>query len=62
MLGLTCKARLWKTKRLRLRLFCTGAQLVTTSPRGILRVAAHWLWTDVITAALTRLEALPCPG
>jgi hypothetical protein len=32
-------------------------------PRGCrLRFARHWPWTDVITNALARLEALPNPG
>ncbi|WP_329907781.1 hypothetical protein [Streptomyces sp. SP18BB07] len=33
-----------------------------THRRRILRLAKHWPWTDVITAALTRREALPNPG
>ncbi|WP_093629435.1 IS1380 family transposase [Streptomyces sp. 3213.3] len=42
MLALTGKARLWEPRRLRLRLFTTAAQLVTTGRRRILRLAAYW--------------------
>lgn len=62
MLALTDTARLWEPRRPRLRLFCTAAQLVTTARRRILRLAAHWPWTDVITSAIQRLAALPQPG
>lgn len=46
-LALTGAARLWEPRRLRLRLFSAAAQLVTTGRRRILRLAAHWPWTDV---------------
>ncbi|GAA2137393.1 IS1380 family transposase [Kitasatospora kazusensis] len=62
MLALTGTARRWEPKRLRLRLFSAAARLVTTGRRRILRLARHWPWTDVITAAFTRLQALPNPG
>ena len=62
LLALTGKARLWEPRRLRLRLFSTAAQLITTGRRRYLRLAAHWPWTDVITDALDRLHALPNPG
>lgn len=62
LLALTSKARLWEPRRLRLRLFSTAAQLITTGRRRILRLAKHWPWTDVITEALERLHALPDPG
>ena len=62
MLALTGKARLWEPRRLRLRLFSTAAQLVTTGRRRYLRLARHWPWTDVITHALDRLQTLPNPG
>ncbi len=61
MLALTGKPRLWEPRRLRLRLFSTAAQLVTTG-RRILRLAHHWPWSDVIIEALDRLQALPKPG
>ncbi len=62
MLALTGKARLWEPRRLRLRLFTTAGQLVTTCRRRILRLARHWPWTREITAALERLALLPNPG
>ncbi|MCX5555285.1 IS1380 family transposase [Streptomyces sp. NBC_00038] len=62
MLALTGKARLWEPRRLRLRLFTTAGQLVTTGRRRILRLARHWPWTSHITTALERLALLPNPG
>ncbi|MFF3748829.1 IS1380 family transposase [Streptomyces kronopolitis] len=62
MLSLTGKTRRWEPRRLRLRLFSAAAQLVTTARRRHLRFARHWPWTEVITDALARLEALPNPG
>ncbi|QKW04194.1 IS1380 family transposase [Streptomyces sp. NA02536] len=62
MLALTGRARLWEPRRLRLRLFTTAAQLVTTGRRRILRLARHWPWTGEISAALERLALLPNPG
>jgi Transposase DDE domain group 1 len=62
MLALTGKPRLWEPRRLRLRLFSAAAQLVTTGRRRHLRFTRHWPWTDVITAAIQRLDALPNPG
>ncbi|WP_326763658.1 IS1380 family transposase (plasmid) [Streptomyces sp. NBC_01591] len=62
MLALTGTARRWEPKRLRLRLFTAAARLVTTSRRRILRLARHWPWTDTITSAFARLQALPNPN
>jgi hypothetical protein len=62
MLALTGKTRRWEPRRLRLRLFSAAAQIVTTARRRHLRFARHWPWTDVITGALARLDALPNPG
>ncbi|MDN0200781.1 IS1380 family transposase [Streptomyces sp. S.PNR 29] len=62
MLALTGKARLWEPRRLRLRLFTTVGQLVTTGRRRILRLARHWPWTRHITTALECLALLPNPG
>lgn len=62
MLALNGDARRWEPKRMRLRLFSAAAQLVTTGRRSYLRLARHWPWTDVITNAFTRLQALPDPG
>ncbi|MFE1177533.1 IS1380 family transposase [Streptomyces sp. NPDC058773] len=62
MLALTGKTRRWEPRRLRLRLFSAAAQLVTTGRRRHLRFTHHWPWTDVITDAIRRLDALPNPG
>ncbi|NUL07471.1 IS1380 family transposase [Streptomyces lunaelactis] len=62
MLALTGKTRRWEPKRLRLRLFSAAAQLVTTGRRRWLRFTTRWPWTDVITHAINRLQALPNPG
>lgn len=40
-LALTGRARLWEPRRLRLRLFSTAAQLVTTGRRSYLHLAVH---------------------
>ena len=42
MLVLTGKARLREPRSLRLRLFTTAGQLITTGRRRILRLARHW--------------------
>lgn len=39
-----------------------GAQLVTTGRRRYLRLARTWPRTDMITAAIARLDALLNPG
>jgi Transposase DDE domain group 1 len=62
MLALTGRTRRWEPKKLRFRLFSAAAQLVTTGRRRYLRLAAHWPWTDVISTAADRLQALPNPG
>ncbi len=62
MLALTGAARRWEPRRLRLRLFSAAAQLVTSGRRRYLRLARRWPWTDVITSAFARLQALPKPG
>lgn len=62
MLTLTREIRRWEPRRLRLRPFSAAAQIITTARRQHLRFARHWPWTDVITDALARLEALPNHG
>jgi hypothetical protein len=62
MLALTGKTRRWEPKKLRFRLFSAAAQLVTTGRRRYLRLATYWPWTDVISTAADRLQALPNPG
>jgi hypothetical protein len=59
MLALTGTARRWEPKRLRLRLLSTAGRLVRGSRRLRLRLAEHWPWAGELTAAVTRLQALP---
>ncbi|MFE9890739.1 IS1380 family transposase [Streptomyces scopuliridis] len=61
MLALTGQPRLWEPRRLRLRLFSAAAQIVTTARRRHLRFGRHWPWSDLITGAFQRLDALPNP-
>ena len=59
MLAFTGPARRWEPKRLRLRLFSAAGRLVRGGRRLRLRLAATWPWATQITAAITRLQALP---
>jgi hypothetical protein len=61
MLALDGKARRWEPKRLRLRLFAAAGRLARSARRVRLRLAQQWPWNPVITAAITRLQAL-APG
>ncbi len=62
MLAQTGEIRRREPRRLRFLLLSAAAQIVTTARRRYLRFAGHWPWTDVITDALARLEALPNPA
>lgn len=59
MLALTGKARRWEPKRLRLRLFSAAGRLARGGRRLRLRLAERWPWAADITAAASRLQALP---
>jgi hypothetical protein len=59
LLALAGAARRWEPKRLRLRLFSVAGRLASSSRRLRLRLARHWPWAGQITAAVTRLQALP---
>jgi Transposase DDE domain group 1 len=59
MLALTETARRLEPKRLRLRLFSVAGRLARGGRRLRLRLAARWPWASEITAAITRLQALP---
>jgi hypothetical protein len=59
MLALTGKARRWEPKRLRLRLFSAAERLARGGRRLRLRLADRWPWAADITAAASRLQALP---
>jgi hypothetical protein len=62
MLALTeHPARRWEPKRLRLRLFSIAARISRHARATHLRLAIHAPWTDLLTAALTKLTALPAP-
>jgi hypothetical protein len=59
MLALPGTARRWEPKRLRLRLFSIADRLAASGRRLRLRLAGRWPWAAQITAAVTRLQALP---
>jgi hypothetical protein len=59
MLALTGKACRWEPKRLRLRIFAVAGRLASSGRRLRLRLAERWPWAVQITAAATRLLALP---
>jgi len=59
MLALAGAARRWEPKRLRLRLFSVAGRLASSGRRLRLRLAERWPWTVEITAAVTRLQAIP---
>jgi hypothetical protein len=59
MLALAGQARRWEPKRLWLRLFSVAGRLVRAGRRLRLRLAQRWPWADEITAAVTRLQAIP---
>jgi hypothetical protein len=61
MLALDGTTRRWEPKRLRLRLFSCAGRIVKGGRRLRLRLARTWPWTDMITTAITRLQALPAP-
>ena len=48
-------------KKLRHRLLHVPARLTRTARRLRLRIAESWPWADRLTAAFTRLAALPRP-
>jgi hypothetical protein len=53
------EARRWEPKRLRLRLFSVAGRLARGGRRLRLRLARRWPWAGQISAAVTRLQALP---
>ena len=59
MLALAGDARRWEPKRLRLRVFAVAGRLARGGRRLRLRLAERWPWATDITAAVTRLQALP---
>jgi Transposase DDE domain group 1 len=59
MLALAGDARRWEPKRLRLRLFSAVGRLASSGRRLRLRLAERWPWAGELTAAVTRLQAIP---
>jgi hypothetical protein len=59
VLALTGKARHWEPRRLRLRLFAIAGRLVRGGRRVRLGLAQNWPRAADITAAITRLQAIP---
>ena len=59
MLALTGTARRWEPKRLRLRLLSVAGRLARGGRRLRLQLAERWPWAGEVTAAVTRLQALP---
>ena len=49
-------------KRLRYRVLHTAARLTHGQRHRWLRIALTWPWADQITAAFTRITAIPAPG
>jgi hypothetical protein len=61
---LACDGELAKTepKRLRYRVLHTAARLTRGQRRRWLRIPSTWPWATQITAAYTRIAAIPAPG
>jgi hypothetical protein len=59
MLALSGEARRWEPRRLRLRLFAAAGRLARSGRRLRLRLAERWPWARELTAAVTRMQALP---
>ena len=59
MLALAGAARRWEPRRLRLRVFAVAGRLASSGHRPRLRLAERWPRAGQITAATTRLQALP---
>jgi hypothetical protein len=59
MIALRGTARRWEPKRLGLRLLSVAGRLARSGRRLRLRLAERWPWADDITAAVTRLQAMP---
>ena len=62
LVALDGELALAEPKRLRYRLLHTCARLVRGQRRRWLRIPSTWPWADQITAAFTRIAAIPAPG
>ncbi len=56
------QARRWEPKRLRLRLFSIAGRLAHHGRRRRLHLSTHAPWAELLTTAITTLQALPAPG
>jgi hypothetical protein len=59
MLALTGTARRWEPKRLRMRLLSVAGGLARGGRRLRLRLAERSHWAGPVTAAASRLQAMP---
>jgi hypothetical protein len=59
LLALDGPARRWEPRKLRFRLLATAGRLARSGRRLRLRLAERWPWAADVTAAITRLQALP---
>jgi Transposase DDE domain group 1 len=62
ILGLDGDLATTEPKRLRYRVLHTAARLTRGQRQRWLRIPATWPWADQITAAFTRIAAIPAPG
>jgi hypothetical protein len=56
------RAGVAEPKRLRYRILRTAARLVRGQRRRWLRIPAAWPWAEQITAAFSRIAAIPAPA
>jgi Transposase DDE domain group 1 len=62
LLALDGEPALAEPKRLRYRLLHTSARLVHGQRRRQLRIPSTWPWATQLSAAFTRIAAIPAPG
>jgi len=62
ILGLHGDLATAEPKRLRYRVLHTAARLTRGQRQRWLRIHSRWPWADQITAAFTRIAAIPAPG
>ena len=62
LVALDGELALAEPKRLRYRLLHTSARLVRGQRRRRLRIPATWPWATQLSAAFTRIAAIPAPG
>ena len=62
LLALQGELAIAEPKRLRYRVLHTAARLTRGQRHRWLRIPATWPWVEQITAAFTRIAAIPAPG